>query len=97
MTKLISQIDYTLELASGSYSENRYSSWRQVAKLLLAKGYEPKEAAAIMRSKWTRWAADAYETTYGKCPATAIIRFIDNPRNSCTSAAVKELVDQTFG
>ena len=84
-------------LASGSYSENRYSSWRQVAKLLLAKGYEPKEAAAIMRSKWTRWAADAYETTYGKCPATAIIRFIDNPRNSCTSAAVKELVDQTFG
>jgi hypothetical protein len=89
-------IRHTLELAEGAYSADRYRSWRNVASALLRKGYTPKQAATIMRSKWTRWAADAYETVYGECPANAIIKFIDDPKNQCTLAEVQKMEAETF-
>lgn len=85
-----------LALAEGSYSEDHYANWPAVASLLLARGYSEKEAAAIMKSKWTRWAGDASPAAYGKVPASALAAFLDDPRNRCTPAAVAELVEGTF-
>jgi hypothetical protein len=94
MTKLLAE---TLELAQEAYSADRYQSWEGVAQALLERSYTPKEAAAIMLSKWTRWAADSYEERRdGSCPADAIIKFIDDPRNNCTKEEVAKLVAGTY-
>lgn len=91
-------LNLALDLAAGAYSDNRYKSWPRVAQLLLDRGLTPKQAAAVMRSKWTRWAADAYDPANGgKCAANAIIKFMDDPRNRCTPAEIDDLVAQTFG
>jgi hypothetical protein len=92
----IAAIDERTEIG---YSYDRYSrgGWRQAIRELLKRGYDEREIEAIMRSKWTRWAADSDDAPYGKTPGVALIRFIDDPRNKCTQAAVAELVGQTFG
>lgn len=41
-----------------AYSSNRYVSWAAIAQFLVNRGYSFEETEAIMRSKWTRWAAD---------------------------------------
>lgn len=69
-----------------AYSHDRYKNWNAVAKKLLAHGFTEREAEAIMRSKWMRWAADRHPARYGKVPASAIIDYIgtipekDEPR-----------------
>jgi len=51
-------------LTSNAYSADTYgpTQWRKVAAFLLDRGYSMDEAEQIMRSKWMRWAADAYAT-----------------------------------
>ena len=88
-------VETTLALAEGAYSENRYRSWPAVAKALLGRGYTEHEAAAIMLSKWVRWAADGHGGRYGSVPAKAILNYIDDPRNQATKEAVAELVEGT--
>ena len=42
-----------------AYSADRYASWVACARLLVTvRGYSLREAEAILRSKWMRWAAD---------------------------------------
>jgi len=61
-------------------------------------------AIAILRSKWTRWAADAATSPtkrYGRATAKDLARFLDNSRNFGNSgrdvaAAVAQLVAETF-
>jgi len=59
-----------------AYSADRFASWPQVALALLRSGFTEIETEAIMRSKWTRWAADARNMSTN-CPANAIVTFID--------------------
>lgn len=77
-----------------AYSSDRYRSWRAVAAALLKRGYDERQVEAIMRSKWTRWAAA--DQVMGKASAKDLLAFIDNPRNECSLTAVRELVQQTF-
>lgn len=90
------QLKQTLELAASAYSVDRYRSWEQVAKVLLKRGLTPHQAAAIMLSKWTRWAADSSNYSYGNATAKDLIKFMDNPRNNCSMTEINELVEETF-
>ena len=91
----MSDLNTVMELTEDAYSKGRYASWSSVAKMLL-KSYSPQEAAAIMLSKWTRWAADASDRPHGKVPAKALRDFMSDPRNQCDRAAVADLVKTTF-
>lgn len=61
-----------------AYSSHRYRSWTAVAATLLRLGMTDEEAEEVMRSKYTRWAADAYAGTheYGRVPAAAVREFV---------------------
>jgi len=93
------------EKSRDAYSADRYASWQAVAALLLARGYDATEAEAIMRSKWTRWAADVNGAAYGKVPAKAVGDFLDDmakrPKRhgikTSVADAVIALVAETFG
>lgn len=77
-----------------AYSADRYNSWEQVAKVLLKRGYDARQTEAIMRSKWTRWAADASSKPYGKVPAKAVLDFLDKMTN--VHDEVVKLTAETF-
>lgn len=77
---------------SGAYSANGYRSWSAVAHALLQRGFSEREAEAILRSKWTRWARQRN----GKSQASDLLRFLDDPVNQLTQGSVDELVSQTF-
>jgi len=83
--------------ATGGYSEDRYRSWPAVAQALLDRGYTAQEAEAIMRSKWTRWAADVSDAPYGQATADMLIRFIESSPRHYGPGAVAALVQETFG
>lgn len=77
-TKTIARTAEEIALnASNAYSADRYGSWKACALMLLKRGYDEHETDAILRSKWTRWAADASNARYGKVPASAIATFLD--------------------
>ena len=61
-----------------AYSANRYRSWPEVARVLLAMGFTDAEAETVMRSKITRWAADFGGATYGKATAKMVREYITN-------------------
>lgn len=58
-----------------AYSANVYRSWVGVARVLLSLQFSEQEAEAIMRSKWTRWAADKAGKSSG-VPAIALVEFL---------------------
>ncbi len=66
------------ERTSDAYSFDRYASWAAVAQLLLDRGYNEAEAEEIMRSKWTRWAADTANTRYGRTAAKEVIAWMES-------------------
>jgi hypothetical protein len=76
-----------------AYSYDRYRSWNAVAEALLRRGYSEREAEAIMRSKWLRWAADDIGARYGHASAKALMRYLST---RLTDKEVAELVDGTF-
>ncbi len=80
-----------------AYSSGTYQNWTTVAQKLLGRGLDARQVEAIMRSKWTRWAADASNARHGHVPAKAILDFIDNPRNKIDHAEIVALTQETFG
>lgn len=96
MTTTRETVDRLARQTEDAYSYGRYPSWKAVIAMLLRRGYSEREVEAILRSKWTRWAADQSDRPYGRVPAQALIDFIDDPRNRCTREAVAELVRGTF-
>lgn len=82
--------------ATGGYSEDRYCSWPAVAQGLLDGGYSPVEAEAIMRSKWTRWAADCSDAAYGQASFADLEKLIESSPRHFSPTAVAELVAQTL-
>lgn len=85
-----------------AYSADRYESWASVAALLLSRGMTEREAEAIMRSKWVRWAAERAKNP-DRARSTDVARLIDlrGPRTMFTNDAdfrrqLDELVAETF-
>ena len=70
MTRLARDKRRADELAAATqdaYSADRYGeSWRAVALLLVRQGYSDEIIEAILRSKYTRWAADAWDEATAK-------------------------------
>jgi hypothetical protein len=64
------------ERCADAYSVNRYASWRAVAAELIALGFNDTDAETIMRSKWTRWAADHSSAPSGRVPARAVREYV---------------------
>ena len=83
------------QVCADAYSTFRYRSWPTVAKMLINRGLSDREAEAVMRSKWMRWAADSSRVRYGSVPAKAIIEFLDTLTNE--RAEIEELTKETFG
>jgi hypothetical protein len=88
------------ERTADAYSYDNYgeASWRACAAMLLRRGYSDEEAEAILRSKWTRWAADSTNRKswkYGATTSLDLARFIDGLHGDI-KAQVAELVDGTF-
>jgi len=89
-------MDKAVKLAarcSDAYSYDRYANWTAVAKLLLDLGLTENQAEAVMRSKWTRWAADQSSASYGYVPAKEINRFLV----SFAKDEIRKLTKETLG
>ena len=84
------------ERTSDAYSSNRYgeSGWRGAAAMLLRRGFNERQAEAILRSKWTRWAADQAGKRYGHTSGADLARFLDGMKN--LKQEVDALVLETF-
>lgn len=81
------------ERLSDAYSTDRYrSEWAPSIKALRAAGYDDRQIEAIIRSKWTRWAADAGGKRYGQATAKDLMTFVAHRRPS----ELAELVQETF-
>ena len=81
------------ERCSNAYSADRYRSWPAVAYVLLRHGLNERQAEAVMRSKWTRWAADGSSRPYGKVPAKVVLDYV----NQQGMNQVIALTNETFG
>ena len=66
------------ERCKDAHSATRYASWTAVAARLLRMGFTEEEAETVMRSKITRWAADADGKPHGRATAKAVEEYIRN-------------------
>jgi len=86
-----------------AYSWDNYSGdrWQASIAMLLRRGYSDREAEAIMRSKWTRWAGDMASGRkgyrYGLTNSADLARFLDSMKADERARQVAELVAGTFG
>jgi len=82
-----------------SYSFTRFGAWQWMQSVvgLLAAGFTELEAEAILRSKWTRWAADEAGASEGEATWAHLEAFMANPRNRriCSREALARIVDET--
>lgn len=62
-----------------AYSFSRYEDWADCALAILDLGYNEVETETILRSKWTRWAADIDGADYGIVKSQAIVHVLKNP------------------
>lgn len=93
------------EKTEDAYSAGDYRNWSAVCRMLLARGYSEKEAEAILRSKWTRWAGDMVSSN-DNLPTKTLADFLDaRPKAGRPSMfksdedlarQVAELVAETF-
>jgi len=93
------------ELLSDAYSADRYrGGWSGCIRMLRKEfSFSDREIEAILRSKWTRWAADSSSKSYGHATSTDLQTFLSSPRNFCQredgmslQKAVARLVAETF-
>lgn len=64
------------EELSDAYSTDRYrNGWNGCIKMLRSWSYSDKQIEAVIRSKWTRWAADASKNGYGYATSKDLCRF----------------------
>lgn len=89
---LTKQAQLVAARCSNAYSVRRYRSWASVARALLQRGYNEQEAEGIMRSKYTRWAADSHGGKYGTVPGKAILDYIDGVSDEMLKADVADFV-----
>ena len=78
-----------------AYSTDNYNgNWSPSIKMLRKRGYDDRQVEAIIRSKWTRWAADGSDKSYGHTNSADLSKFLDTVSN--LEKAVAELVEETF-
>ena len=75
-------VDRLAAATEDAYSFDRYRSWHACAALLARRGYTAAEAECILRSKWTRWAADQSAAPYGRATSADLDRFLQTPSGS---------------
>lgn len=78
-----------------AYSAGSYNSWEQVCRVLAKRGFNAWEAEAILRSKWTRWCRDEFQTG-AKANSKHLEKFLDKYGYKPGHAEVNELVLGTF-
>ena len=78
-----------------AYSADRYTSWTACARLLASLGYDARQAEAILRSKWTRWARDGWNRS-GTPTSTALRDFLDRYHYHPQHSEVISLTTKTF-
>lgn len=94
------------EKTADAYSADAFgNSWVATCAMLLRRGYTEREAEAILRSKWTRWARDMGSKYEGN--SKTLERFLDaRPAKGRPSMfksdedlarQVRELTAETFG
>ncbi len=89
-----------LRLADDAFSQSAYATgeWDKLAGILVIDyGFSAIETAAILKSKLTRWAADAEGSRSG-ATADAFMAWFKDPRNRkiTNTEAIAELVRGTF-
>lgn len=78
-----------------AYSTDRYrNGWSGCVRMLLKRGYNEAQIEAIIRSKWTRWAADGSAKRYGQVTSADLARFLDTDRGA-TLEAVNQMVAES--
>lgn len=84
------------EELSDAYSTGRYrGGWSACIRMLRARKYDDRQVEAIIRSKWTRWAADGSKNPqYGYATSMDLARFLDSMNN--LQAEVVKLTRKTF-
>lgn len=84
---------------SNAYSTDRYrNGWSACIRMLIKRGYNEKEIEAIIRSKWTRYAADMSPNQYGYVTGADLARFLDtHARHCCLEDELKRMVAETVG
>ena len=82
--------------AADSYSRDRYNNWVAVASGLLKMGLDDLQAEAVMRSKWTRWAADEQGRPYGHATHSCVTNFVKRELKRNPKAVIN-LTTETFG
>lgn len=79
----------------GAYSTDRYrNGWAGCVRMLVKRGYTAPQIEAIIRSKWTRWAADASASRYGHATGADLARFLDKDQGA-TMEAVDQMVAES--
>ena len=87
--------EFNEELQDAYSTSNYNGNWIPSIKMLRKRGYNDQEVEAIIRSKWTRWAADGSGKSYGRNNSADLARFLDNTQNLAVEVA--DLVKGTFG
>lgn len=89
-------VEQLAERLSDAYSTDRYKGgWAGCIRMLRRRGYNDLQIEAIIRSKWTRWAADSASTN---CAGPAVLaKFLDTYRNDALKKEVDQLTAETFG
>jgi hypothetical protein len=84
------------EETGNAYSADRYNSWKSLATLLADRNFNAWEAEAILRSKWTRWAADKFHTGSRKPSSSCLGKYLDHYGYTTRHPEVNRLVLETF-
>lgn len=85
------------EKCADAYSTDQYGGkWNGCVTMLRARGYSDLAIEAVLRSKWTRWAADASGKPYGRNSARDLARFLDETPKVCSPEHLESLVRETF-
>jgi hypothetical protein len=94
MNTKLSVKDFAEQLSDAYSTSNYNGNWSPCIKMLRKRGYDDRQIEAIIRSKWTRWAADGSSKSYGKVNSKDLAKFLDKQSNLAKEVA--ELVKGTF-
>ena len=86
--------EFNEELQDAYSTSNYNGNWIPCIKMLRKRRYDDRAVEAIIRSKWTRWAADGSDKSYGRNSSADLVRFLDKTSN--LDVEVADLVKQTF-
>lgn len=77
---------------SDAYSFSNYNNWTACARVLLDIGYNEAQTEAILRSKFTRWAADAANARHGRATSRQLRTYVQT-----NSGAVAKMLAEEVG